>query len=29
VCKDRQATIFQGDQVDLTATFKTLKSGLT
>jgi len=21
-------TIFQGDQVDLTATFKTLKSGL-
>ena len=22
-------TIFQGDQVDLTATFKTLKSGLT
>jgi hypothetical protein len=22
-------TVFQGDQVDLTATFKTLKSGLT
>jgi len=22
-------TVFQGDQVDLTATFKTFKSGLT